>query len=531
MKRKFKFLAVCASLAILAIPFVFAGCNKTDDTAFGEWETLTAPTCEQAGIQVRAALANPQVTQTREIPATGHDWNGWVTLTAPTCLVAGVETRTCNTCENSDMRAIPALGHSWGDWETVMQADCENGGYQKRVCLHDNKHTQYGEVEAIGHDFGDWVITASPTCTLDGVETRYCRNCNDHTEVRTVEAYGHDWNPYILTKAPTCTENGIKTSVCVNDASHTRTQIIDKLEHTYGEWVVTKPATEDYEGEETRVCIHNPAHTQTRAIPALGCEDLTFTLCGDGTEYKVKSRSNKNISGTVYIPATYNGLPVTQIADNAFLNCKDIENIVFLGNNLKKVGTNAFRLCKGLKSVSFPASVNSISIGTTSIFYNCPALENITVAEGNAVYKAENGCLIERETNTLLTGTVNAIIPDTVTSIAGLAFAGRNIESVNIPASVESIGRFAFHECKALTSVTFENGALTEIGNNAFSLCENLKEIVIPASVEKIGGYAFHIWNAEQTIVVKGFASQEEADAAWGANWRDSCKAVIIYEG
>lgn len=505
MKLKFKLLILCAAVTLCALPLAFTGClegNETENKAeYSEWVTITLPTCEKAGLQQRTLLANPLVVETRDVPATGHDWNGWQTTTQPTCLLAGVETRTCNTCENSDYRSIPALGHDWDEWETLSEATCESAGAQQRTCLRDGKHTELNAIPKLGHDYTDWVITLAPTCMQSGVETRYCRNNNAHIELRSVEPYGHNWGAYVVTKPATCTEDGIETKVCVNDSSHVYTDSILRYGHSFGDWVTSVPATESEDGVDIRVCSRDSSHTETRIAYAMGSENLTFTLNSAGTEYSVKSYSGKSI---VYIPAVHNGLPVTKI--ERFFG-RDAEYVKFLGNNLKtinsmafascsklqsieipegvtSIGTNAFAMCTNLKSITLPSTVAQLGSDSVSIFVGCTKLETITVAEGNPVYKVESGCLINKTTNSLLGGTVNAVIPDYVTSICGRAFLRAGNESVRIPASVSNVGVQAF------------NG-----------------------------------WKAEQTIVVEGFASQEEADAAWGSSWRTGCYAQIIYEG
>ena len=531
MKKKSILIALCAAVALCAVPLAFAGCAKNEDADFGEWITVTSPTCDEAGVEIRTSLSDPNVKQTRAVPATGHDWNGWETQTEATCLLAGVETRTCNTCENSDKRAIPALGHSWGAWETALEADCENEGSQTRVCLRDENHTALRSVAKLGHDFGDWVITLSPTCTVAGVETRYCRNCNNHTQVRAVEPYGHVWSAYATTKAATCTEDGAETSVCANDATHIKTHILTARGHKFGDWVVSVPATESQSGEDVRVCIRDASHTETRASSALGSDGLLFELNRDGTEYSVHGILRDLLKGTVYIPDTYKGLPVTEIRNNAFSSCNNIERVVFLGNNIKSVGSLAFNRCNNLESVDFSEGITSfdphtfaycpklksisfpstaVSIGKTrdgrfiSIARNCPALESITVAEGNPVYRVESGCLIERATNTLLLGTKNAVIPSSVTKIANSAFIGSGIESVNIHANIESIGHSAFSGCKSLTELTFENGKLTVIGLNLYTIfggCTSLERIVLPENLTAIQGYAFQSCTALKEVV------------------------------
>ena len=101
-------------------------------------------------------------------------------------------------------------------------------------------------------------------------------------------------------------------------------------------------------------------------------------------------------------------------------------------------------------------------------------------------------------------------IPDTVTSggqsykvtaIGEYAFNPfrtiTNVSSVFIPATVTSIGRFAFRCCKFLATVTFAEGSqLKSIGVSAFSGTTSahprFKEIQIPDSVESIGVNTFH---------------------------------------
>ena len=71
----------------------------------------------------------------------------------------------------------------------------------------------------------------------------------------------------------------------------------------------------------------------------------------------------------------------------------------------------------------------------------------MSVDAGNTKYDSRGNCnaIIETETNTLLYGTKNTIIPNTVTSIGGGAFNGcSGLTTITIPNSVTSIGSSAF---------------------------------------------------------------------------------------
>ena len=65
------------------------------------------------------------------------------------------------------------------------------------------------------------------------------------------------------------------------------------------------------------------------------------------------------------------------------------------------------------------------------------------MADGNTAFRAENGHLIERTTNTLIRGGHNAVVPDGVSAIGEAAFRRTSgIAELYIPTSVVSIGNY-----------------------------------------------------------------------------------------
>ena len=124
------------------------------------------------------------------------------------------------------------------------------------------------------------------------------------------------------------------------------------------------------------------------------------------------------------------------------------------------------------------------------IYRMMPNLKNLDIAEVNitalpiqAFYKSTN---VE-----------NLILPNTLITIGEEMFYQSDLRSVVIPTNVTTVGYSAFKRCSSLTTVTFEKESqLKTIGGDyyygAFSDCTALTSIEIPASVETIGNTAFY---------------------------------------
>ncbi|MCL2214912.1 MAG: leucine-rich repeat protein [Treponema sp.] len=185
-----------------------------------------------------------------------------------------------------------------------------------------------------------------------------------------------------------------------------------------------------------------------------GTPGLMYSLNYNGTGYEVSAGTVT--SGTVVIPSSYNGLPVTAIAAGGFQN-KSITNIS-IPNSVTSIGDGAFNECGGLTSITIPDSVTSIG---DSVFESCSSLIDIT-------------------------------IPNSVTSIgSGAFYRCVSLISITIPHSITSIGNGMFSGCTNLTNITVSN-SVRSIGTNAFFGCTSLGTITIPASVNFIDNFAFY---------------------------------------
>ena len=163
----------------------------------------------------------------------------------------------------------------------------------------------------------------------------------------------------------------------------------------------------------------------------------------------ILTASNKLISGCNNTIIPYG---VTAIAPDAFAGCEKLTSID-IPEGVKSIGSGAFAICRSLKSVSIPKSATSLGI---QLFWGCNSLESIVVNSGNPFFDSRNNCnaIIETASNKLMEGCGKTIIPENVKSIAAEAFGcRRNLLSIEIPNSVETIGKYAFEWCTNLAIV------------------------------------------------------------------------------
>lgn len=152
----------------------------------------------------------------------------------------------------------------------------------------------------------------------------------------------------------------------------------------------------------------------------------------------------KGAGGTVEIPATLGGYPVTGIQMQAFIKCTSLKS-VSMPESMTWIGDSAFAGCTGLKQVEF--SPNLTTIGPNS-FYSCNGLTSV-------------------------------VVPDKVTSIESLAFFGcLNLESITIPASVTNLDSTFVFGCTNLKKIEFKG---TQEQWNALSI--NPKYLPVGVSI------------------------------------------------
>ena len=218
-----------------------------------------------------------------------------------------------------------------------------------------------------------------------------------------------------------------------------------------------------------------------------------YALREDGTAEIVRCDQPETV-GSLTVPETLNGIPVTAIGDKAFSQCYYLTDVT-LPEGIVRIGDFAFEDCTDLETLFIPASVTSMGcnpfIGTTI---------HLQLAGSNTALEQQGAFLLDRETKRLICcqsspeGTeedpATRAIPTGTREIGDYAFSRSDAVQVVLPAGVTKIGQCAFQRCLSLQSVTLPAG-LTDIGDHAFQRCSKLEEVNLPDSVTHLGRNPF----------------------------------------
>ena len=179
----------------------------------------------------------------------------------------------------------------------------------------------------------------------------------------------------------------------------------------------------------------------------------------------------------------------------AFLKCTNIKSVT-LPNTLTAIGTQAF--CgSSLVSISIPAGVKTIGNGTFNL---CTSLQTVTFEKGSQLKAFENS-----------------------SGWGGVFQSCTSLTTIEIPASVETIGYNAFFGCSSLKTVTFEKGSQLKT-IDGFESCTSLTTIEIPASVETIKYSAFNGCTSLKTVTFEKGSQLKTVDGF------KSCRSLTTIE-
>lgn len=202
--------------------------------AYGDWEVVTEPGIDSAGLRER--ICECGYKQTEEIPATGY--------------VPG----------DSHDHDKPAENWSYGSdyhWRACLEPDCEE--------LYDYAAHTWAAIDGVNPEENGWVITTPATASTPGEKTRTCEVCGYTVTEEIPAKHEHDW-----ATGWTSDENAHWHECQVAECYVTVNAEKDGYAaHDYGAWVVDTAATATVAGSQHRDCVVC-GDRQTETIPATG---------------------------------------------------------------------------------------------------------------------------------------------------------------------------------------------------------------------------------------------------------------------
>ena len=225
---------------------------------------------------------------------------------------------------------------------------------------------------------------------------------------------------------------------------------------------------------------------------------FTYKLKGNGNAVITDFDWNANGSDDIYVPRQIDGYNVTEIGTMAFssdnANAENIvgdEVVVILPDTITVIADKAF-FCTNITSCNIPSSIQLIGSGA---FAGCKKLSQHSVDVNSTVFATIDGVLYNKNEKSLLSvpasrsidGKYSFSIPDGITKIEDYAFYGMKLADISIPATVNTVGEFAFAYAELSTNTSFLGVEVIE--DYAFSH-SSIKGLSYPI-VESIGEYAF----------------------------------------
>ncbi|MDS0526290.1 leucine-rich repeat domain-containing protein [Clostridium sp. SHJSY1] len=259
---------------------------------------------------------------------------------------------------------------------------------------------------------------------------------------------------------------------------------------------------------------------------------------------------------------------LTLIEKSTFNRCKNLSDVRF-GNQLREISNQAFYGCNSLKNIQFPEKLKSIG---DLAFYKCSCIKEIYLPKslnrlGNNVFTKSGirQAIIDcdsKECGTDILSECNKLnkltFCDGVKSIGDkFAFRCTSLKYVNLPKSIEYIGRNAFEDSiyiknniedsnifmdgKSLSGdVVIPEGttiiaggafygntkitsiklpkSLKRIGARCFCGCTSIKEVILPNSIAKLEEGVFSYCTSLEKVIAEGEITYIHDNAFYGCS-------------
>ncbi len=301
----------------------------------------------------------------------GHLNYTWEDGKPATCTEDGyTEGQYCYACETYfyGHEVIPAFGHNEYIYRSGYEADCYNDGRSDEIwCSNCNNYVRGGDYIPAGHK--EVILPASePTCSSYGyTEGKKCTACGiTMIEQQRIDMLKHENVVDVEGYDATCCSNGRTSGKICDDCG---TPIV--TQHTI-------PATGHVFGDN--------GQCYSCELTVTDCLEYSLNTYEDGYVVNGFMEGYGDNVSVLVIPSTYDGLPVTTIAECAFQDCASLTKVV-IPDTVTYIYDSAFYGCYNITAFEFKDYEYFLKINTGWFAYCENAEIHAAVYNGKSPYE------------------------------------------------------------------------------------------------------------------------------------------------
>lgn len=526
-----------------------------------------AATCTEDGWNEYYTCTRCNYSTYSSIPKTGHKPSAAVTenMIDATCTDSGSYDSViyCSECGEELSRSQEIIAPLRHQYRTIEGVDpsYENSGYYVLEC------TRCGVI--IREEYPQWEHRFAPVWSADdethwhgcldsgysfvrGDEVPHSYDLIGSTEPGWLDLNGTGYNGFNEYKCSICgheylevipaKQHSFASDWTYDENSHYHLCLEegfedlkkDLSEHTFGDWIIDTERTADERGSKHHICsiCGYREDEEIESLIELATEVLDFELNEDNESYSVSGNLFYKILSfeELYIPSTYNDLPVTAVKnihcnwDITYLNVpssiKELKEDAFsccyfkrvdLHEGLETIGPSAFSTCRNLETINIPNSVTAIG---ENAFKDCSSLTSISLPKNIAAIGnyAFFGCSSVKTVfydipylivdlyyrfgflniETIVIGDNVIYVPEGLTDKASEVIFGKSVEiieelpgvftEITLPDGLRVIGDYAFINNGPLLTINLPS-SLERIGDLAFINCPNLSNVTFDGTM------------------------------------------------
>lgn len=224
---------------------------------------------------------------------------------------------------------------------------------------------------------------------------------------------------------------------------------------------------------------------------------------------KVVSIDNSAFQGNDSIKSIVIGENIKSVGNNAFQDCENLLK-VDMGDSVERLGNMAFANCPKLTEVKFSPVLKEFGHMVWGNVEN----EIKVDLNGNKNFAFENGILYSADYTIIYESLISAdlsdyVLPETVVELRPYAFyLQKELKEIKLNSGIKTIPEGCFIQCSGLTELVLPD-TVTSIATVVFAgSC--IETVTIPDSVVKIDDFAFIKDGSEIDIIDKLQGKDEE---------------------